>query len=301
MTVDSRKLEDFLADRLRLVSLELRPLKVKCAWPVFKGLSHGVPPMFVKVVPRETAARALAFLSSVRDCDFLPRPVVRELFAYEGHSVLCLEWKDAERVDAEKMTDAQLEGFLAGCRRLAEVLSAYAGDVLPPSDEDAPEVQFAALERYAERHRLVGRLLKPLLGIPESARAYGERVLVIIHGDLQPKNYGFDGDRLAAVYDTDDLTLGLACEDAAYAFTERARRSELTEAERRRLCDLFRRFVAASPWPKDEWKIAVSHARLRIAARRLKSHPDSVFVAFDIARRDKPLRMLAAVLEEVAC
>ena len=39
----------------------------------------------------------------------------------------------------------------------------------------------------------------------------------------------------------------------------------------------------------DEWRIAVNHARLRIAARRLANHPDSVFIAFDIRRRDAPL------------
>ena len=296
--VDVRRLADSLADRLRLVSLDLAPLDVKCAWPVFKGTSFGQNPMFVKVTSPAAAERTLSFLRSadVR-CDLLPRPILTEAFGFDGFAVLCLEWKDVRTVNAEDMSDTQLEGFLAGCRRLSEVLANYRGLVVEPS-EDAPEMQYSALAGYASRHRLWGRLLVPLLDIPEHERVYRGHALTVIHGDLQPKNYGFDGDRLAAIFDTDDLTRGLPCEDAAYAFTERARRSELSECARRRLLDNFRKMVAESPWSKDEWLIAVNHARLRIAARRLENHPDSFLIALDIARRDKPLRELVAVLKE---
>ena len=184
---------------------------------------------------------------------------------------------------------------------LSDVLFRYTGPVAPIAAEDSPDGEYEILQRYAERHSVAGRLLKPILSIPETERSYGNHPLVTVHGDLQPKNYGFDGDRFAAVYDTDDLTKGLACEDACYAFTERMRRSELTTSERRRMTDLFLRLVVHLPWPRDEWLIAVNHSRLRIAARRLEKHPDSIFVAFDIARRDKPLRALAEALKGTTC
>ena len=295
--VDIRRLADLLSDRLQLVSLDLTPLDVKCAWPVFKAMAVGREPVFVKVTTREAATRTMALLTSV-DCPLLPKPMTDGRLDFEGRSVLCLEWKPSVRVDAEAMTDSQLEGFLSGCLELAAALSSYRGKVTPLSDEDNPRNQYECLRRYAFRHRLTGRVLRPLLEIPETERTYAARPLVTIHGDLQPKNYGFDGDRLAAVYDTDDLTQGLACEDAAYAFTERMRRSELTDAQRGRLAELFLRLVGRSPWPKDEWVVAVNHARLRVAARRLEKHPDSPFIAFDIARRDKPLRLLADALKE---
>ena len=203
-------------------------------------------------------------------------------------------------MNAEDMSDAQFASFVDGCRRLSSVLFAYRGE-LRPVGEDDPELQHAQLAAYAERHPLVGRLLRPLLDVPEARRTYGSRARATIHGDFQPKNYGFDGERFAAVFDFDALTTGLACEDAAYAFTERARRAELSAEKRRRLTELFLRFVGSSPWPKDEWLVAVNHARLRIAARRLDRHPDSPFVAFDIARRDRPLRKLAAALEGESC
>ena len=293
---DVRRLSDLLAESLRLVAVDLEPLRIECAWPVFKATSIGCPPMFVKVTEPAAADRALAFLSTAAERPFLPRPVLGKPLDFGGRAVLCLEWKDAVRVDAEEMTDGQLGAFIEGCRSLADALAAYRGPVAPIDEADSPRGEYSELSCYALRHPIVGRLLRPLLSIPEGERTYGNRRLVTIHGDLQPKNYGFDGDRFAAVFDTDDLTQGLACEDAAYAFTERARRMELPEAKRQRLHELFRRMVELSPWPADEWRIAVSHARLRIAARRLANHPNAAFIAFDIRRRDAPLRRLAETL-----
>ena len=63
-----------------------------------------------------------------------------------------------------------------------------------------------------------------------------------------------------------------------------------------RLRALFARLAAASPWPADEWRIAVNHSRLRIASRRVLKHMSSPFVAFDVERRDSELRPL---LEEL--
>ena len=296
MNIDVKALSALIADRLRLVAVELEPLDVECAWPVYRATAIGCEPMLVKVTERAAAERTLAFLSAAEGCPFLPRPVLADAPAFGGHAVLCLEWKASERVNAEDMTEGQLGSFAAGCRILSEALAHYRGPITPLAEADSPRGQYAALRAYADRHPVMARLLRPLLYIPDAEREYGARELAIIHGDLQPKNYGFDGDRLAAIYDTDDLTTGLACEDACYAFTERARRSELSAAKRRHLAELFLRMVELSPWPKDEWLIAVNHSRLRIAARRLEKRPDSVFVAFDIARRDKPLRLLAEAL-----
>ena len=301
MKVDLVHLSAAVADGLRWGAVELEPIRVQCAWPVFKATGFGFEPVFVKVTDPDAARRTLAFLSGACDVPFLPKAILPEPIPFNGFAVLCLEWKEATRVNAEDMTDGQFASFVDACRRLAETLAGYRGEVTPLSETDAPRVQYDALRSYALRHPVVGRILSPLLSIPESEWSYGSRSLVTIHGDLQPKNYGFDGDRLAVVYDTDDLTQGLACEDACYAFTERVRRSELSSAARRRLTDLFMRFVALSPWPKDEWLIAVNHARLRIAARRLEKRPDSLFIVFDIARRDRPLAALVAALKESSC
>ena len=301
MNVDLNQLSALVADRLRLVNVDLRPIGIQCAWPVFRASAVGCEPMFVKVTECPAAERTLAFLESAAGCPFLPRPLVSEPLDFNGLAVLCLEWRDAVRVNAEDMTEGQLGSFVTGCRDLSAALIRYQGPITPLTEAESPDGQYAVLRRYADRHPVMACFVSPLLDIPESERTYGDRELAIIHGDLQPKNYGFDGERLAAVYDTDDLTEGLACEDASYAFTERARRSELSAAAQQRLTDLFLRLVALSPWPKDEWLIAVNHARLRIAARRLEKRPDSAFIALDIARRDKPLRRLAETLKGLPC
>lgn len=301
MSIDVHRLSCFIADQLQLESVNLQPLKVQCAWPVYRATAIGCTPMFIKVTERLAAERTLAFLESVEKCPFLPKARISKVLDFEEKAILCLDWKESKRVNAEDMTENQLASFASGCHDLATVLARYQGSILPRTEEDSLEGQYAALRHYAERHSILSWFLSPLLAIPDGERTYGERKLTIIHGDLQPKNYGFDGDKFAAVYDTDDITEGLACEDACYAFTERARRSELSTAKRRRLTDLFLRLVELSPWPKDEWLIAVNHSRLRIAARRLANHPDSVFIAFDIARRDKPLRMLEQALKGASC
>ena len=240
-------------------------MRAGCTWPVYRAAAPDGRPVFVKVAPRDRVERTKAFLKVAADCPLLPKVVDFDIPELAGRDYVCLEWMDAGRVNAEDMTDAQADSLLAG---------------------------------YAKRHPLVGCLVAPLVGIPETERTYGGRATVTIHGDLQPKNYGFRGDSLAAVFDIDGITKGLACEDLAYAFTERCRRAELTDAKRRRLADLFLRLVRNSPWPKDEWRIAVNRDRLRIAARRVASHPHSPLTAFDIARRDRPLRWLAEMLDD---
>lgn len=289
-------LASLLSKALDCTLAELRPLDVRCAWPGFKATASDGRAFFVKLTERRTAERTLGFLRAVDESPLFPKPILADVPSMDAYAVLVLEWKEAECVNAEAMTDAQAASFCDGCRALATALQRYEGDVRPIGEDD-PDAQYVALAAYATRHPWAVRLIRPLLAIPEAQRSYRGQSLVTIHGDFQPKNYGFAGEAFAAVFDFDALTTGLACEDAAYAFTERARRAELSAFARARLTELFLRHVDASGWSKAEWLIAVNHARLRIATRRLAKHPDSFFVAFDIARRDKPLAALAAALE----
>lgn len=287
-----------ISERADRPDLRLSRVAVACRWPVYRGEALGKPPIFVKVARPEEVRNTLALLSSAGPCALLPRPILDEPLDFGEFSVLCLEWMDSSVLFAEKMTKVQLEDFCKGCVSLSKALSQV---TLPLSvkQSDDPARQYAFLADYAARYRLAGRLLRKLTGLPAAERTYGSRPLVPIHGDLQPKNYGFDGSRMAAVYDFEEVRLGLACEDAAYAFMERCR--HLGGWRHRRLVSLFRKLIEMSPWPVDEWLVAVNHCRLRIASRRLEKHPDGVLVAFDIWRRDRPLRKLYDIIRQKTC
>ena len=172
MTVDTETLAVTLAERLGTDRPSLVPLGVKCAWPVFRAEIAGHSPIFVKVTERAAAERALAFLGALAGgCPFLPRPVLLEAPALGELAVLCLEWKEARRVNAEDMTEGQLGSFLDGCVRLSRALAAFTGPVAPLG-EDAPDRQHAQLAAYAARHPFAGRLLRPLLGKPVTSSTY---------------------------------------------------------------------------------------------------------------------------------
>ena len=281
-----------VASALGVKSVTLKPAGA-CVWPVYKAEAPGAA-AFVKVAPESNVARTMAFLESVRGCRLIPRPLCPPI-DLDGRTVLVTEWLEGRRIDAERMTDAEADAFLAGIIELSKAL-ASAPDVIPGGGRDSPDVQYAAIAEYARRHPAASRRLEPLLSIPEAERSYGSRPLSVIHGDMHSKNYAFSGGRLAAVFDFDNLIRGLPCEDVAYAFTERMRRSAMPAESKARLRALFARLAAASPWPADEWRIAVNHSRLRIASRRVLKHMSSPFVAFDVERRDSELRPL---LEEL--
>ena len=288
-----REIVRLLKDRTGRRELGLVRLKVACRWPVYRGETPGDAPVFVKVARPEEARNTLALLSSAGPCELLPRPVVAEPIAFGEYSVLCLEWKESSTLFAEEMSEVQLKSFVAGCAELSRSLASVAVPLVAKAEDD-PLRQYALLSDYAKRHPIGGRLLRGILEIPAAERTYGARTLVPIHGDFQPKNYGFAGDRMTAVYDFEEVRPGLACEDAAYAFTERCR--HLCGKRHRRLVLNFLEMMRRSPWPAEEWRIAVNHCRLRIAARRLDKHPDGFFVALDIRRRDRPLRRLYDII-----
>lgn len=296
--VELQELAQRISERTECPGIRLLRVPVACRWPVYRGEVPEGSPIFVKVARPEEVRSTLTLLASVGVCDLLPRLVLTEPLDFGEWSVLCLEWKRSSVLLAEQMSEAQLKSFCEGCVSLSKSLSQVKLP-LAARESDDPECQYARLADYVARHRLAGRLLWNLVGIPEGERTYGARRLVPIHGDLQPKNYGFDGARMAAVYDFEEVRLGLACEDAAYAFMERCR--HLGGRRHLRLVSLFLKLMEMSPWPADEWLVAVNHCRLRIASRRLEKHPDGTLVAFDIWRRDRPLRKLYDIICKKAC
>ena len=195
------------------------------------------------------------------------------------------------------MTEGQVKGLIAGSVRLSQALKS-ARDYTPLANSPlSPERLYGVVADYARRHPLAGRLLKDLLTIPASERTYGQRIPVVIHGDFHARNYGFSGDELAAVFDFDKLTEGLACLDLVHALVWQFSRLGLPSSVRRRLAAVARAVAAQSPWPREELVIACNVLRLAFAARRIEKHPHSAWVALDILRRDRKIRELLTCLD----
>ena len=264
----------------------LTPLKVKCTYPVFKGKADDAAPVFVKVGTWEEWTRTRDLLKAVGDCWFFSRLVTEAPIDYRGHAVFVTEWKESRVVFPEDMNPRQIESFVSGCVRLGEALQRARAAVRLA---DSPEELYADLLRYVSRHPVMGKLLKGLAEIPENERTYGNRPRAVFHGDFHAKNFGFDGDAFAAVYDFDKLTEGLGCGDLVNALMERFSCFHLSRAARRRLGNVTRRILARCPWPREELVIAANVVRFQFAARRIRKHPDSAWVALDVWRRDRAL------------
>ena len=268
----------------------LRPLGVKCTYPVFKGEADGAAPIFVKVGLKEEWTRTVNLLREIGGCGFFSRFLTDAPIEYNGAAVFVMEWLDSRIVFPEGMSDRQAESFVTGCVKLSAALQ-QATDFIPIATSSlAPERLYGDISRYVDRHRVAGRLLKRLLDIPAAERTFGSRPLSIIHGDFHSKNFGFSGDEFTSVFDFDKLTQGLACMDLANALLERFSCLGLSAATRRRLAERTRYIVSKSPWPREEFVISCNIIRLQFAARRILKHPDSAWVALDIRRRDRAIR-----------
>ena len=269
----------------------LTPLGVKCTYPVFKGEAEGASPIFVKVGTQEEWTWTRDLLKAIGDCRFFSRLIAEYPIDYKGNAVFVMEWKESRIVFPEDMNPRQIESFVAGCVKLVEALAgAGRRDADGTVTGTSPEGLYGDILQYVARHSLVGRLLKGLVEIPENERTYGNSPRAVCHGDFHAKNFGFAGDEFAAVYDFDKLTEGLACSDLVNALMERFSCLGLSRAARRRLRAVAQRIVARVPWSRDELVIACNVVRLQFAARRIRKHPDSVWVALDVWRRDRALR-----------
>lgn len=289
--IDAGELEESVSAALGR-PYRLTPLGEKCTYPVFRGEADGTAPVFVKVATMAEWTRTRDLLAAVGDSGFFSRFLTDQPIACAGQAVFVMDWKPTRIVFPEDMNPRQVESFVAGCVKLSESLQRREVRALVDGGaaSDSPDGLYDELLRYASRHPFVGRLLRDLVSIPAIERTFGDRSKFVCHGDFHSKNFGFDGDSFASIFDFDKLTEGLACADLANALVERFSCFHLSRAARRRLSDVTRRIVARAPWPRDEFVIACNVIRLQFAARRIRKHPCSAWVALDVWRRDRKIR-----------
>lgn len=298
LDVDGKALARLVSDAAGR-AYRLAPLGVRCTYPVFRGeAADGSAPVFVKVGQRDEWLRTRRLLRDVGDCGLFAPLLVTEPLDYRGFAVFVFAWRASATVFPEDMSEAQAEGFVAGCVRLSEALQRATAFTPLAASPTAPERTYGALARYAAAHPLPGRGLSRLLSIPPAARTFAGRRLYVTHGDFHAKNFAFDGDRLASVFDFDRLTEGLAGGDLANALVERFALLGLPPAARRRLARVTRRIVALWPGPREDLAVAANALRLQYAARRVEKHPDAFWVPLDVMRRDRRIADFLRILEE---
>ena len=268
----------------------LTPLDVRCTFPVFRGETPEGETLFVKVGTTEEWRRSVGLLREIGGCGLFARFVTEEPISLGNYAVFVQEWKLSRTVFPEDMNERQRDRFVVACQALSAALQG-AKDFTPLADSGmSPERLYADVRQYAERHPLASRCLRALLELPESRRSYGARPLRVVHGDFHAKNFAFSGDEFACVYDFDKLTQGLECGDFVNALMERFSCLGMSSGRRARLKAAAEALLRACPWPQDELTVAANVVRLQFAARRIRKHPDSAWVAFDVWRRDRALR-----------
>jgi Ser/Thr protein kinase RdoA (MazF antagonist) len=296
--VDLEELSRLVADALG-VAYRLTPLGVKCTYPVFRGDAEGQSPVFVKVGTADEWSRTVALLKEIGDCDYFARPLTEKFVEYRGYAVFVTTWCEGRMVRPEDMNDAQLRSFADGCARLSSVLQRVPRRLVGASENLSPEHVWGLLATYARRHPLAARPLRELLALPPAARSYAGRRLAVVHGDFHVRNYAFAGDRFAHVFDFDKVTEDLACGDFVQALVYRFSVLGLPRDSRRRLVEATRRLLPLVPWPREELAVMANVWRLRFVARRLERHPDSFWTGFDAFRRDRLVRELSQLIQEV--
>ena len=296
--IDLGELSRLVADALG-AAYRLAPLAVKCTYPVFRGEAEGLSPVFVKVGTADEWARTIAILRALGDESFFARLLTDKFISYRNCAVWVTPWIEGRTVSLDEMSDAQALSLIDGCVRLSKALQRVTTFTPLAGSPLDPECAWRVVRDYSARHPLAARPLRALLRLPASPRSFAGRRLAVVHGDFHSKNYAFTGDKFSAVFDFDKLTEDLPCGDfvqtRAYRFSELS----LSRRTRQRLWSVTRRMLASAPWSGEDLSLMANVWRLRFAAHRMAKHPNSLWVGFDAARRDRHLVELVNLIEEV--
>ena len=275
--------------------ISLYTVGVGCSHDVYRAHLPDGEDAFVKVTGAGSMNHSrdiIDFLKRSGGFHVFARSLLREPVVWEGRVVTCFEWLGGDVKPPEEFSDQEVRSLISLYPALAQRLE-RASFAKPARDLAA---LYGVVESFARRHPLARPLLAGILAIPEEERTY--RSTVVTHGDFQFRNYAFSDGCVSAVFDLDNLVFGSPVEDLAYTVAQRYIRRATKPDARRRLEEILRQFIAASPHDRLEWRIALNACRLRAAAKRLEKHPDSLYVAFDVWLRDRQALPLLGKREE---
>jgi hypothetical protein len=296
--IDIEKLTQLVAEAV-CEEFRLKPLKFKCTYPVFRGSTETEKyAAFIKVATKEEWMRTLTVLREVGDNDLLPTLLTEQFIPYGDYAVIVLKWKAGYVTQLDEMTERQVGGLVYGCFHLNEILRKAKHFTPMLGSLRDPDVAWKVVTDYAARHPIAARPLRDLLSLPPDVRRYYGRELTIVHGDFHARNYAFLGGKLASVYDFDKLTQDLSCGDLIQTLVYRFSELNLTRAQRQKLWAVTRKIFTCTSYTREDMVTMAHIWRLRFAAHRIRKHPDSWWVGYDIARRDRRIVELVNIITD---
>lgn len=307
------RLERFLRRELADDAFVLKRCPLACISKVYEAHGGDGRRYFVKwgFASAECSAE---FLRRNAGHPLLPEDRLGRSLAFEGHPVTVSIWRDVTQVPIEQMSDAQYASLATAKAELSRLLNEpgmvaymkeYAAQLHVESGVRGPAVRpgdcLETVKAFAAAHPLVRWALRPLLAIgDDSLRRDPAIPIQVNHGDFHAGNFGFDGERVVAFFDFDNLALEYPIEDMVRLFSESVqdgayRRHALL---RRRLFDRFAKYVRSMDCAFPEWRFAINRLRLYYARNTLMRHFGQARVAFRVARRDRRLRTLLDIAEQ---
>lgn len=296
---DTVEFGEFLKKALNAQKVDLMPLDFPGTATVYRLRVDDSPVVFCKRKPvDENVACALR---AVPERPFFVPLFRREPLKFGGESVFLYAWREVKSVRLSEMTDGQFAQFLSGCREMYEAL----GEVDPTCVRPAldAEAWMRNVRGYCRRFpsvawafRSVSRLSPEQYLYPKGAK------LSVIHGDFYTQNFGFSADGQMTFLDLETMRYGYPTEDLACVFVNGMRHASTfwNPWARRRFVARFVQAVRALPYPVGDWYFALDRTRLDkasrlVSGRRGGSRKD----AFNVMRRDMPIRILRAALDRL--
>lgn len=249
---------------------------------------------FVKLIPPGGCHSSFVAYSACADLPFVPKSLFPEVLSFQGFDLLCLEFLEGEQVgNVEDLSEERFQSLLASYLTLSRALSG-ASTCLPPRLGEMSDRLMDRLEEFARRTIFGNLAFSGVLSLPREACRVGARGLGVIHNDFHIGNLAFQGAELAAVYDFENMDLGLPCEDFVNLLGSRYANRDLSRAGRRRLRGFLRTAIRLMPWSREDWQLAILLYRLKCAVVFAESRKGRLTLvsALRFRRRDRRLAEL---------
>lgn len=228
---------------------------------------------------------------------------VRRIFAetcpaaFNGYDLICLSWCDGERVLPDRLTAEQLDAFLADYQKFSAAMQKAQG-IIPPDTlvdwrkgtMEGPEgVWRTRLRRFIERE------------IPLASVTYRQDRLRVIHGDFHHGNFLFKDGAVCGFLDLEEFAYGYPADDIVRWFVCAAEHlGILSFRRRRRLLAQFARAVAALPYPREEWTLALNGLLVRKLFKKTEGRRVGPFLYLNLRYRACLYRQMKGVVNRVA-